>query len=343
MQSDLFKVGVFFNGENPTGCDYYRSILPVKHLKDPLLQRGIEISLLDNVYTNMNMDAYVVHRQIGDEFIRALACLAEQGKAIVWDHDDLLTEIPSYNPVRVSWTELMAQRWQAIKHIATATTTTTENLARASFSKEKLTSNTVLPNLIDLNDYNPQRKNRDKIRILWAGSETHSGDLDLIVNPLRRIIDRYREQVEIVFFGYAPNDLVSTNLTDIHIYPQCPVNFYPKMLSNIAPDIGLCPLLDNKFNRCKSNCKAIEMTAAGAVTISQKGVAYDHRCSWAVASDENDWYSSIKTVIEELAAIREDINYKEHRTRVLNDYSWQFSRSKKDWINFFVNLKEKRI
>lgn len=61
---------------------------------------------------------------------------------------------------------------------------------------------TVIPNAIDLSLYHPKPKNNKKIRILWAGSISHEMDLRMIEEPLREVLEKYKDKVEYYTFGY---------------------------------------------------------------------------------------------------------------------------------------------
>ncbi len=106
---------------------------------------------------------------------------------------------------------------------------------------------------------------KDKIIIGWAGSPLSIKNLELIHEPLRRILERYKDVVEVHILG-APEDFVSwhpkvkvfTDWVRLEEYPEKLVNF----------DIGLYPLFSDEYNRAKSDVKYLEYSYLAIPSVS---------------------------------------------------------------------------
>lgn len=331
------KIGVLYNSESPTGCDVYRAILPVKHCQEPLAKLGVELSLIDTVQNSEQFDAIVVHRVVSDSFLRHLLYLQARGKTVVWDHDDLMTDLPPWNPLRPIWRREDRERWEAIKWAACVRTVSTRELAELSGVDG---DSVVLPNLVDLTEY-PRYdapKNPDEpLRLVWAGSPTHAEDLKIVVEPIRQLLRKYPGKVRPYFFGYAPNDLIATNFKDVILTKQVEVNHYPRVLASIRPDIGLCPLARHPFNDAKSNCKALEFVAAGGVAVVSDCPAYDFGVK-AVKFAKGD--SGFFDLVEWMIGHPEDLETtrKQQFELVKNVYSWQSEEAMKKWVDAFISF-----
>ena len=90
------------------------------------------------------------------------------------------------------------------------------------------------------------------------GSPTHGQDLELVEDVLFRLQDRFGAAVEFIFWGCAGSRL--SELGRVIPFDDSYASFL-KILGEVHFDIGLAPLVDNAFNRCKSNIKWLEYSA----------------------------------------------------------------------------------
>lgn len=102
---------------------------------------------------------------------------------------------------------------------------------------------------------------KEQVRILWQGGSSHYPDLYGIRGILADVIKSY-PHVKFVSYGHLFKYLVSHIPADkLETYDWGPFKAHYHMLSMIGPDINLCPLADNEFNRCKSSIKFMEASA----------------------------------------------------------------------------------
>ena len=144
---------------------------------------------------------------------------------------------------------------------------------------------TVLPNFNDLDEFNyPYRGNQNEkiVRIGWQGSTTHLSDLKLVMPAIKEIMKKYNN-VWIDFMGgieaYQVKDLfgdfpekISKRISIIGGTPSW--KEYPKKLSETEWDIGICPLINDEFNRNKSHIKWMEYSAYKIPTIASRVYPY---------------------------------------------------------------------
>ena len=227
----------------------------------------------------------------------------EHGKKIIVDSDDglQLNEDSPFKPEHE-----IAQASDVIKRtmeIADMVTTTTPYLAKQLSVLNKNVK--VLPNSMDLEKWDLPKHTNDSqyFRIGWAGSVTHLDDLKMIVEPLKRIMDEF-PQVQLIFCGETriaelfPNYPVETVL-------GVPFDAWPARLHGLRLDLGLAPLRDTPFNRCKSNIKFQEYSIAKVPGIYSPTVYNIHGgfnqpfdgVFGHIAYDEEQWYRCIKNMI----------------------------------------------
>lgn len=291
------------------------------HCCEALRDEGIELVLDVKLDLRDEYDGYLFHRFPTAKFFPVVQRLKDAGKVIVWETDDLLTDIPASNPARHSITDADLERYEACLDLADWIIVTTPQLA-----KEMNRSNVLIgPNLIDLSAY-PAFKEQDKedvVRILWAGGGSHEEDLDMIAPALAEIKNEYGARVEIGFFGYLP-----TLTPFAHTFhPFVGLGEYIPRLTELQPHIGLAPLVDNRFNRCRSPIKYLEYTGVNAVTVASDLEPYHG----IVGAMVGDWDEAIGMLVDDLE-LRNEMLMRARRDVEVN-HSWREAK-KETWIEF---------
>ena len=183
--------------------------------------------------------------------------------------DDLMTDVPVWNPNQISEAQKACLAW--CLENACAIVATTQPLADELGYPEKTW---VQGNLEDFE--RPPVGAADRMtRAIYVGGNSHAGDLELL-NDLRwsgktviwssclpsSKIAMYRTPIGAM--AYRPNDQAWGWVQPTGGYEQ-----YSAWLRNIAPrfGIGLAPLVDCRFNASKSLLKPIEMAKCGWVPV----------------------------------------------------------------------------
>ena len=92
-------------------------------------------------------------------------------------------------------------------------------------------------------------------------------DLDIIVDTIKATVDRFQW----VFLGYCPEALSEYSKSGkIEVHPGAVITNYPHKLADLDLDFALAPLVDNEFNRCKSNIKWLETSAVGVPLLASR-------------------------------------------------------------------------
>lgn len=144
------------------------------------------------------------------------------------------------------------------------------------------------------------------IKIGYIGTQTHDQDLEVITEAMRRIQETYGSNVTIEIIGAFQNRecLFGTKI------PLPPKTDYPSfvhwLLENIHWDIGVIPLFDDEFNKCKSHLKFLEYAALEMAIICSKapayqGIARDGINSLVVDNTTVSWCTALIKLIEDQA------------------------------------------
>jgi len=224
-----------------------------------------------------------------DKVRRAIAQFHAVGTRIILDYDDNFLDIPDWNPAKLS-----VEAQDSIRDLlglVDGVTVSSDTLKRyyAPYAKRI----EVIPNYVETQAWPDTRKDNAKIRIGLLGSRSHVEDWKLVENPLRRIMERYGDQVILCVSDPVPEYLHDLPL---EIQPWVSIDRYPMLLNQI--DIGLCPLQDDVFNRCKTGIKALEYGMAGAAIVASP-TQYREIVAGrgTIARNEEEWYAGIEKYI----------------------------------------------
>ena len=229
-------------------------------------------------------------------------------KPVICELDDLLWEVPSYNSRLSTLMRINKPYILEILPCFTGITVSTQQLAIkvSQYNKNIF----VLPNFLDKrlwnrlfsesSEYYNKVGDRKKITICFAGSPTHQGDLEMIEEPLLDSLERFGEDVELVLFGCATKRLIQFPSVRYLLFDDGYVRFV-KTLFSLHVDIGLAPLEDNEFNRCKSNIKWLEYSACTAAGIYSDLPPYKDiqsgRDGLLVGNSPREWRDALEFLI----------------------------------------------
>lgn len=324
---------------NGSGSKYWRLVDPLKYLE----KRGFKTLLSENGINKADAtwaDANVIQSCTDKNGIAYLYQLQqEEGKKLVVECDDFfdLNEDSPFNEEH----DLFEAKFvitQTMK-FADMITTTTPYLAKKLRKYNK--NVVVLPNYIDYERWNQPYMPNDtkKIRIGWAGSITHLNDMKMIVKPLKKICKEFKN-IQLVIIG-DPRVAELFKGLNVESMNGVPFEVWPSKLHSLRLDIGLAPLRDTEFNRCKSNIKWIEYSIAKVPGVYSPTVYnnYDFDGNYGqIAETEEQWYRCIKNYII-CENLRKDIASRA-RGAVKTGYTLKTNVGK--WVKAYNKLTESK-
>jgi GT2 family glycosyltransferase/glycosyltransferase involved in cell wall biosynthesis len=305
---ERFDIGV------PTPCGYIRLLLPLHH--SPLAD-GFDVVVV-TAQTVFDIDAdIIVTQRFALPDVEAADRLAAHargtGARLVFDLDDDLLNIPRLHPdakVLRPRAAVARRMLDVVDVVFTSTQSLAERLAPIR------TDAFVLENGLDERIWTqPAASLLDQpVRILCMGTTTHDRDFAMIQPALVRLKDEYRDRVEIDIVGMTTRTGLPPGLNRI-LPPISALRSYPGFvhwLSSVEPPwhIGLAPLLDTAFNRCKSPIKAMDYAAMGLLVLASDTAVYrgsiaDGPAGQLVANDPAAWYAALSWVVRNRDARRD--------------------------------------
>lgn len=138
------------------------------------------------------------------------------------------------------------------------------------------------------------------LTIGYMGSRGHVADLELAVPAIRQLLIQ-RPKLRFETFGTIgmPQTLVSFGARVVAHPVSKSYNAFLGQLSRLSWAVGLAPLVDEPFNRCKAPTKFIEYASAGIPIVASDTAVYRDVISKSGGGVlvNNDWESSIDAVI----------------------------------------------
>lgn len=252
------RVGVYGWSPGSGGVHHHRIREPLRVLGEHGNRTASGVVLNDEILSRV--DTVLVHMLHGPTQSRAWASLAALGShRLVYDVDDWMWA-PDYQPFRDHYTPdvlALVQRNISLAHVVT---TPTAELAERLV---KWNPNVwIVPNTIPERLLFHDMPARERPTVGVQGSPSHVGDwTSAQAAQLARWLRDWPDW-GLHFYGASPGALAASGRV-----AHTPWSDIDTFYRTVAYDVGVGPLRDTTFNRCKSNLRAIEMAALGIVAV----------------------------------------------------------------------------
>lgn len=281
------------------GCGFWRMIWPefLLNFYQKMVCTGMTQMVLD-VRFYQTLKAIRFQRQATEHqmlFIKELNKVKKDlGLRLLYEVDDVVfkEDIPEYNRCRDAFNDD-----KIVKNILEIIELMDEMTVTCQFMKDyyiEKTGNkkiTVIPNYAPKfwldRFYNPKKlsenfdKNKKRPRVLYSGSGTHidvlnrTGMKDDFSHVINEII-KARKKFKFVWKGCYPLALRPfIDSGEMEYVDWSPLPDYPKGLIDTNCAVTFAPLIDNIFNKSKSNIKMIESGALGMPGTYQNMCTYE--------------------------------------------------------------------
>lgn len=241
----------------------------------------------------MQADCLLLHHCFSDVQLAHIKQFKQQLECpIILSLDDLLTQIPKYNPMAEKIPKDINSRLKTAFKLADRVIVSTEYLATEY--RDLHADITVIPNNISEQIWpihTPKPQPQHRLRIGWAGAGQHQADLAW----LTPVIEATKDQIQWVFFGDKPTQV---NSDWIEYHPPVAFAQYHQVLPSIKLDIGIAPLLGNPFNHAKSNLKLLEYGALGLAVICSNVTPYHLSPAIQLNNEPDEWINCIESLCQ---------------------------------------------
>lgn len=336
------------------GVGYYRTIKPSEQIKGHEVRVvGKDIAhfgdTLEETYDNIFKEYDVLWTtHFADDITGACAIFYAQkhGKKFIMDLDDNYLDLPVSNKHSDMFKPGKRTRamLSTILSFADAITVSTEPLKerlqqhfRETHGFEKPIF--VIPNMNDAADWQfpVVKKDPKKFTIGYSGSHSHQDDLKMILPAIKQLMEKHKhvyfetlglmteDEARKYFKGWTKDALDRCAL----LPSSSTFKEFPWWLSQQKWDIGIAPLVDSAFTRCKSPIKFFEYSMYKIPTVASRVYPYFMESAGKQVITEDtgylvkpkDWFKTLdEIVLNPEKAIQKGENAFQHVSQ-----DWQYS------------------
>jgi glycosyltransferase involved in cell wall biosynthesis len=246
-------------------------------------------------------DAVFVYRWSERSTQTIVQRLEQAGVAIVWDNDDDVTAYPSSvvesRRKGALRSQKMAAGVQAMLNLADVVTTTNETLA-GSYRERGAVDVRIVENFVAtefIAQAARERPRGDRLAIGWVAAGEHMHDVNELGlrDTLRRLLDAH-EEIEIHSVGVD----LGLDRDRYRYLGYVPFRELPALVAGF--DIGIAPIVDEPFNRARSNIKLKEYGILGIPWLASPIGPYaglGEREGGRLVEDDG-WYDAIERLVQ---------------------------------------------
>lgn len=249
-----------------SGAGYHRVITPLIMMKD--VDVFVTNNLLDEHFTDKPLDIFMYNRTMPDHHMPKIKELqAKYGFKICVDIDDYW-ELDESHILYHEYVEADFAA-QQVRHLQGADFIFTTHERLAELIRPLNAAVHVLPNAIPKSgQFLIPRQPSPYTRLFWQGSITHREDLELLRVPIGAL-NKVADKIQMVMGGFVEDNQIWHDMAGVYttgfmhqykLIPAKPTASYYTMYAHA--DISLIPLVNNRFNRMKSNLKVLEAANA---------------------------------------------------------------------------------
>lgn len=258
--------------EAKTGSAWYRGTGPWSEIA-----RGLEAtSEIDIVFGNRfdwcdlrSAIGLMAVRPSNDDELRMIKEMKWFGGKVWLDFDDDILNVPPENPSFAFYARnAVRENIEEALKLADVVTFSTKYLMDRMAKYCPQADCFVVQNAFDekiLYHRKPLQRGAVAPIVMWRGSNTHHKDLIEFERPIVRLAEKHKDLVW-VFFGVEP--WFSHRIKSKHcITDALSITDFYLNLAAFHSMLGIVPLVDNGFNRCKSNIAAMELATTGGIQV----------------------------------------------------------------------------
>lgn len=306
----------------------------------------------ENHMTDINVFAYcrvaVVQRLCSKANFEALALMKRGNMKIVYDLDDNVWSLPTYNP-GVKLFQMMRAGFRYCAAMSDVITVSTEPLRIAvqetllGHHDTKCPPIVVVPNAMDFNLFRPvtercRRPKSGRVVIGYAGNNTHVGDVKNAFDALPELLKAF-PNLHLEFVGITPPEPIIGS-DRVKMLDYVPVSEYAARLASWQWDLMIAPLDRNRFNISKSSIKMMEAGALHIPCVASAVAPYQDFCrgntlleNTVLCKTRNDWVRKVSDLIAD-EKLRQDVG----EQMFLTAKKYDISVVAKKWQSVFSSI-----
>lgn len=263
-------------------------------------------------------DVIVWHRTSlapGDDLRCLQKAAARTGARLVYDLDDNLLELGNH-PEHAEYRDLVESVESSLAladEVWCSTAPLVDAVLPVARGKVRLMKNALDPVLWAHEATTASIRERDGVlRLLYMGTRTHDDDFALLERAMELLHKEEPGRYRLTLLGGIRREALRYPWLDM-LHPPVHVGAsYPAFVGWFRRlrgfDLGVAPLLDNAFNRCKSAIKVLDYAAIGLPTLASRVPAYatdlvDGQECHLIDNDAGEWAQRIRSLAKDHALL----------------------------------------
>ncbi len=291
---------------------------------------GHEVEISPEFVSTKDYDLFIFNNNTTLEAYKLIRRLRLEYEPVIFDCDHDIIRVPEDNPTYVNFMNQPHAAWNPLQAMRLVSAMTVPNQALKDYYSFLNDDIHILPNCVSLDDWKDvPNLNWGGVVIGWAGSPTHRNSLQLLKEPLLRIINRYKD-VHLVFVGDSPPFPLPYDR--VTVFPWCDYRTYQTLLKSF--DIGLAPLSDMPFNESKSDLRLKEYACAGLPIVASNFGPYKEASGFGFAFDDT------QGLLDTLIQLIEDPKLRERKGQFAAEWvkSWDIRNHIQTWIDVYQDV-----
>lgn len=222
----------------------------------------------------------------------------ESGHTVVTFCDDDLLNLPKNTPT-IPWRKKGLLKalansnviWSSSKYIL-------DKYIPYTFSKRTA----VIDTIVQQNEFNNITFNDSAcVKIVYAAAPSHKDLFNKLISPIiPKLVQEFGERISFTFISVHPD----VEGIRCEYLPGMPLLEYRKYMKDQHFDIGVAPLFNNEFTKCKYFNKFLEYTTKGVLGIYSKTEPYtyviEEGINGLLAEDNPEsWYNALSKAIKD--------------------------------------------
>jgi len=281
-------------------------------------------------------DAVILQREADLYVLELLKKLQQLGKCVIFDIDDLLTDVPPFLSVYTHCRRVKPYLEQALRMVD-AITVPTQRL------QEKMTAYNphvyIVPNCAAMMPVPAQHYDTDNNLVTLVVASSDTVRVDFIVPALRRLMDDPEIHLRLVGIGPPGAFLTDAGLA-VTCYDNMPYDQFHVFLASLDNAIGIIPLDDSVFSACKSAIKFIDYALTGIPAVCSAVPPYsdvvEHGVTGILVTNAVDaWYAAVKRLAHTTTARQKLAAAAQEYCRI----SCGLDRAADGWNEVFTTVK----
>lgn len=293
------------------------------------------LSIYDFESSNLSWADVVVFQRDGSEYVAGLAeHLQKLGKKVVFEIDDLLTELP---PFLSHHAEAMNKSLPFInKLLSSANAVSVSSEVLLQKFKSKNNNIFFVPNFSERVSQVASHFQvpASDIKIILASSDKVL--VDVLLDPLKQLQSKYG--FKIIVIG-PPGERLEKYGLDIVKKPNLGYADFKNFIATLENGIGLIPLDSSEFSSCKTAVKYFDYSICGIPSICSNVLPYktvinNGSSGFLVSNDSGSWIQAIESLISS-HELRSSL-VENARSSVISNHNIDISA--KQWQEVFGSL-----